>query len=586
MACYRIRRKQRRPVHSSARRRMLARSGCSRLQSAAWTPPRLHAPPKAATIRPQVPWPGSKPRRAASRPEVNKRVCRMTRSSPVRAVFSALYAESDDFLEIFVRNFLLFTGPEALLVVNLPARRTIASRSAAASDRVHVILGAIARAKVGHTLLAGHLESLQFATELLGQFDYFCPVASNSLFVRRFDLEATEAMLAVPAVPFPAAVALDDLPDHWWWKILKEDGRLAPFMQARWGLATACSYQIEGNFAGCGDWLEVGRRLDQMLAVPELVSPALPFPVEEILPATVFQNFGSRRYTRICNLYWERGPAAPVTIADIVEDLWRMPREICIAKWFERDVADLATAAVTTNWSAELLLGLSDPADGAARKQRLTGRLMLEELGRSLRRQEGFEPFTQRWSSRSAPADDRTLRFRHLFPAGYHVLTLDESLTTDTGEAAAFVIAEEVDRPLDLEVRIARPTTEIRIVAHEFAERGAAEAPSPLPSSSDADDPEAALAGYLYFNPLARTHGTAIRVRIPDPPSPAALSLLGRLVLRHGARQSQLTERRREQLPGQLEAYFMIDHLDLSGGFWLGLPFFRGCSLDLVVEVL
>ena len=489
---------------------------------------------------------------------------------PVRTVFSVLYAEADGFLEVFVRNFLLFTGSEALLVVNLPAGRGIASASAAASERVHLIHGDVVRSKIGHTLLAGHIESLRFASDLLGDFDYFCPMASNSLFVRRLDLEAVEGRLAVPAEPFPAPVPLDDLPDRGWWKVLREDGRLVPFLRDRWHLSTACSFQIEGNLACRADWILVGQRLDEMLALPELALPVLPFPVEEILPEMVFQNFGSRRRAGICHLYWDRGPAAPVTIADIVGELWRMPPEVCMAKWFARSALDPATAAVTTLWGIDLLAYLSGEA-GDGVEERLGRRLMLGELARSLRAREGFEPVTERWRPDPAMIEDHALLLRRALPAGYHVLTLDETMRTDGGEAAAYAIVEDIGQSLDLEVRIALPAGAIRIVAGGSAGTG-----------------EAGLVpiGYLYVNPLVTTRRSAIRVRAPQPVPPAVEELLRRLAIRYGPHQSALPERYRQHLPGHVEAYFTTEELDLSGGFWLGLPFFRDTGLDLVVEVL
>ena len=493
----------------------------------------------------------------------------MTPTRPVRAVFSALYAESDEFLEAFVCNFLLFTGPEALLVVNLPAGRGIACR-AASSDRVHIINGTVERAKLGHTFLAAHLESLRFATALLGEFDYFCPMASNSLFVRRFDLAATERSLAVRMPVFPMLVRLDELPGVWWWNKLREDGRLVSFMRARWGLDTACCYQIEGNFVRREDWVLVGQRLDEMLGIPELSSPPLPFPVEEILPATVFHHFGSRRHTGICHNYWDRGPRAPVTIPDIIDDLWKMPPEICMAKWFERSTADPATAAVSTGWSAQLLDSLSDPAAPAKPKQRLIRRLLLDELGRLQREEEDFEPITKRWASAPALGPDRTLLFRRAMPAGYHVLTLAETLTTEAGEVAAYAVTVDMDRPLDLEIRIEQPTGSIRILG------GPSEALGRAP----------VLAGHLYVSPMAESRATAIRVRTPQPVTAATEHVLRRLVIRHVEREDDLTEGHRASFPGCVEAYYMIADLDVTGGFWVGLPFFHGLDVDLTVEVL
>ena len=494
----------------------------------------------------------------------------MNPASPVRVVFSALYNESDEFLEAFVSNFLLFTGAEALLVVNLPRGRTIACPSAAASGRVHVINGAIERAALGHTLLAGHIESLRFATGLLGAFDHFCPMASNSLFVRRFDLATTEHSLAVKTPLYSVAAKLDDLPDVWWWRVLGEDGRFAPFIRSQWGLDTACSYQIEGNFASREDWMEVGRRLDEMLRYPHMGSPPLPYPVEEVLPAIVFKYFRSGRHVGICHSYWDRGPSGPVTIPDIVEHLWTMPPEICMAKWFVRSVANPAAAAVSTGWGARLLDSMSDPATPDGPTGRLIRRLLLDELGRLRRAAEDFEPITARWASASASAPDRTLLFHQAMPAGYHVLTLADTVTTQTGEAAAYAVTEDMDRALDLTIRIEQPTGAIRIRG------GPPEAPDRAPT----------LAGHLYLSPLLEACPTAIRVRMSQPLTAATAHVLRRLVVRHAGRQDNLVEKHRARLPEHVDVYYMVADLDMTAGLWVGLPFFHDLDVDLTVEVL
>ena len=496
----------------------------------------------------------------------------MTASSPIRVVFSALYAESDAFLDTFIGNFLLFTGPEALLLINLPPGRALPERPTPIGDRVRLFNGRITRAKLGHTLLAAHIESLRFASDLLGTFDYFCPMASNSLFVRRFDLAAAERSLDALTSLRPITVLLDDVPDEWCWRTVERDGRLVPFLRTRWGLDIGCSFQIEGNLAGRDDWMEVGRRLDEVLETPGLASPPLPFPVEEILPAIVFNNFGSGRHIRICHISWARGPAAPLTVTDVIRDLWALEPEICMAKWFERSATDPTTAALSTGWSAALLDELSRPVATIPQERRLISRLLLEELARSLREREGFEPITQRWWPHPALDGDRMLRFRRTLTADLHGFALDDTLTLPSGDAAAYVIREEMDRPLDLEIRIEQMTGAVHIVA------------GPPIAVPEPHDPAPAPAGYLYLAPLAGTARTAIRFRVPE--AVGSDKPFSRLMIRDAKGLSQLSERHRARSAGYTEAYFMIADLDVSGGFWLGLPFFHGQRFDATVEVL
>ncbi|ESQ76405.1 hypothetical protein [Asticcacaulis sp. AC402] len=93
----------------------------------------------------------------------------------------------------------------------LPDRPATPPESKDWAGRAFIFNGATPRHVVGHTLLIGHLESFQIALNVIGQFDYFCTLASNNLFVRRYDVREAVRKLE-GAMPNKRTYAIRDLP--------------------------------------------------------------------------------------------------------------------------------------------------------------------------------------------------------------------------------------------------------------------------------------------------------------------------------------------------------------------------------------
>ena len=100
-------------------------------------------------------------------------------------------------------------------------------------------------------------------------------------------------------------------------------------------------------------------------------------------------------------MFWHRfnhQGSGRVTIDDLLS-LGRYPAHLCLMKWFERDADAVETAAVTKPWGQVLLAGQAAAAAGAGVRDRLSQRLLLQEMANSLRAGEVVRPFAGSWCS-------------------------------------------------------------------------------------------------------------------------------------------------------------------------------------------
>ena len=268
----------------------------------------------------------------------------------VKFVFSALFSEDADYLPMFVQNFLLHTSGDVGLVVNLGPNSTI-DTAGFSNGRVIFVRGPTARAAYGSTLLAGHIENFRAAETAYGAFQWFVPTASNALFFRPFNGE--KAIAGVYASHgHTLDVRFDNLPDNWFWPKLQKFQEPGQILQSQWGIDAISSAQIEGRFASRSDW---GKVADVHESVAGHWS-GLELPLEEVLPITVISSIGSNRSTIICHMFWERVSEHEgrfVRISDMVER--QFAPQICMMKWYRRDVNSPETLLVCTQAGQALL---------------------------------------------------------------------------------------------------------------------------------------------------------------------------------------------------------------------------------------
>ncbi len=490
----------------------------------------------------------------------------MTQIDRDRVVFSILYNESREFLQILVENFLGFTGPESILVLNMPVGREISCQAIERSDRVFVFNGAVKRHKFGHTLLNGHVETFDHALQVIGDFDYFCPLASNSLLVRPFDLAATKARRQTHH--HSASVDVTNLPEHWWWPKIRQTPALGAFIQETWNIRLLCQNQIEGLFATRSDWGLVHASHAEIVELGRLMDPQARFALEEILPSTLITNFGSSFFTYVCRILGSRGHDRPVLIDDLLGLLDGEPAQFCAVKWFERSPHDLAAVAVAQAWSRDLLAGLRDSIAANDALDLLTQRTILEAVVASLRRHEVLR------ATQDADASFPPLQFSQQMTASRQQLALGER-STASGDAATFLFMENTGHELRLDVRIEQ-AGERRISIE--AER--------VPAPHDAASGEAVLEGYLYLSPTTRLHGRIVRLTVPLPPTADQEQAARHVIVRSGGHHKRVEPWHVSDADGMRSYYFQPVAVAEQDQIWLGLPVFSHWHFDAALDLI
>ena len=278
----------------------------------------------------------------------------------IKFVFSALYNETPEFLDVFVANFLHYTDLDAALIVNLgrdlpiPVDRDF-------GPRVRLIRGEVQRSGWGETLLAGHMQSFGYAEKVFPDFDWFITIASNSMFFRRFDGALAVADTIIRQRPEEFRATWQSLPDvdHWHWWRLRGFEAAGMRLSGRWGIDGLVRGQIEGCIASRADWAITAEVFYDLSGYWHGLQHAL----EEILPYTVINSIGSGRMGLICHINWTQN-FRNVRIDDIIcpQDL---PRQVCMIKRFQRHELSLETLIVSTPLGQQLLLAMQQAAPGS-----------------------------------------------------------------------------------------------------------------------------------------------------------------------------------------------------------------------------
>ncbi len=486
-------------------------------------------------------------------------------------VFSALFNESDAFLTTYVQNFLNNTGDGAFLVINLPAGRTIPCPVAEESARVSVFSGRIQRRKFGHTLLSGHLESFEQASRVVGRFDFFCPLASNSLFARPFNLQAATDRLKVK--PGNASNDLDSLPEVWWWAKVKRNPRFIAYLKDVWGLTHASHNQIEGFFATRDDWAVLHQRLPQILELGGTIEPEMEFPMEEILPATLIKQFGSGHFAFICHIFWTRSYQGKVVLADILDMPQLFPDEICVLKWFARSPDDIAAAAVSTGWIRNLLSEVSTDLQHERGATKFTRRLVLEQVTRLLAEREDFAPVSAGWWT-DTTQDQRRMALTRRFTVQREMIRLPFAPEAGRELRPIYVYTENTRHDVQLSVEIIE--TKSTTIVLDTSLQAAAD---------DSGAAEAVLEGYLYLRSLADSGSHVFRLRCISTTSDVRERITRNVVIQHGRSYRRVSPC--HSVDGEMtEFFYRQDPVADQDEIWFGIPLFSQSAATLAVDVL
>ncbi|MDB5591355.1 hypothetical protein, partial [Enterovirga sp.] len=286
----------------------------------------------------------------------------------IAAVFSCLFTESPEYLRMYVRNFLTFTGDDCALVINHNGAIDDAEVRAI-SPRVFAHAGPTRRAKLGPTLLLGHIESYEYACRHIGEFGYFCTMASNALFVDRLQgsdvAEAVGQGRTARAEYDPA-----QLPGFWHWPKVKEDALVTGYFD-RLGIRRIDNAQIEGFCTSKKDWGRIAQHRAFLAEAARLGCAG--FPYEEVLPMTVLAQDPPAQFTILCHNFWERFLTSTAGAVRL-EDMMRPPRcyddsssnwrghRVFAMKWFQRTADDRLTGFLCSETAAFHLPAMRDLA--------------------------------------------------------------------------------------------------------------------------------------------------------------------------------------------------------------------------------
>jgi hypothetical protein len=276
-------------------------------------------------------------------------------------VFSALYNETPKYFEVFINNFLHYTGDDCILVVNVGANRCVPAHYDC-HPRIFLIEAEVVREKWGSTLLAGHIQSFRYAEIVSPNFEFFIPIASNSLFFRSFDGVLALDALASSVVSRHPMATWGALPQRWHWPKLQGFQANGETLRNKWAIDGLWKSQIEGFLASRADWSLIA---DIFFDLKDCWI-GLKAPLEEVLPATVISSIGSGKITHICKVKWDQMRLGlPLVNLEDLTNMDKLPRQVSLMKWFPRNPIATETLFVGTPIGQTLLTALQVAEPGS-----------------------------------------------------------------------------------------------------------------------------------------------------------------------------------------------------------------------------
>ena len=277
----------------------------------------------------------------------------ITQKSHTPVVFGMLFNEQVEYLSSCIQNFLLHVK-EGILFINLPIttldeykKNNKRTEPLKTKDRIQFVVAHEPRQHWGATLMLGHLYTYTQA-KLQFEFDYYCTLASNSLFVKAFDLNKTILILdkapshLVEAAPYPDPEWIDQRACFPAFRNL-----LSPDVAGLYG------NEIEGFFTSAENWeimLKYVHRLEHLESSYTNSDGSMRLAVEEFFPAMIVCGLGDRKYINIHRRLFSSNSYTPqIKSYTTFQDLMTSdhPPEVCGFKWFHRSPSFPITAAVT-----------------------------------------------------------------------------------------------------------------------------------------------------------------------------------------------------------------------------------------------
>ncbi|MDR6183955.1 hypothetical protein [Asaia bogorensis] len=414
-----------------------------------------------------------------------------------KVVFATNYNEGEDYLSLYINNFLHYTDHHCQLIINLSPGRRLVDPALAAHERIHIINGHTERAKWGMGLAMGHLESFAYASSQLGAFDFFCTTASNAMFFRKPDFDAVVRELDAGHI-FPVTSGRDYTKDHdisvkgyegdggtWAWTGFNQSENFRRVLEERCRIERCSVTQIEGLFARKQDWDIILDHHEEISALRHALAKdpddaRYYMAVEEMIFSTFILQFGSKRYTHLCYMFWNGlGRVGPTELLTVLPDL---PSHFCCAKWFDRQIADPASTLVGTDAGRSLL--------AACRVAPAKRSVLLAQMRKSIEAfgAGGYEPdaeisIARHWDA--LPGWTGRVLVEGQINLGRQSETIIDDVPQPVEAFAPFFLTEQSHRPFDLSISMTEGEDGLQIVATGLY-------PDERLST--------ALAGYLYLS--------------------------------------------------------------------------------------
>ena len=281
-------------------------------------------------------------------------------------VFSTLFNEGTEYLGAYLRNFLALNEKTGVILVNLPAdvyEQVINKPEFYVDDlmvgsRVFYVKAERPRQLWGATLLLAHLDNYKVATSLF-KFEYFCNLASNSLFFRAPDM--VEILHQIDEPLYDKLSWHTDLSCY----IQQPPVTETPFSPGdrrvlfksfrdfiiQTGMVNVYGSDIEGLFTRRANWDLMVKYFDDLLVLEAAYADnndQSRMALEEIFPATVIMEMGDRKFVSIGERLLDRRPlGGKVNFNDLLLDNVLYPAHVCVLKWFDRSTIAPVTLAVT-----------------------------------------------------------------------------------------------------------------------------------------------------------------------------------------------------------------------------------------------
>lgn len=494
-----------------------------------------------------------------------------------QVILASLFNESDKFLEQYLDNFLAYTPRNVCLILNMPPGRAIPEHLKDLHPRIHLFNGEIKREKWGHTLLLGYIESIKQARHVFPNFNYFTTMSSNSLLVRNMDIAAAIAQLPLASrVPVASERSyerdqnIDVLKptQHgtWMWHHYRNSEGLGQYLFDKLQIEKLSITQIEGLFARREDWELILECRDIIAGFDEFISYDNFMALEELLPTSVFNTFGSGQYTHICRVLWSG--TRQVTLDDLLDMAPCLPAHFCSLKWFDRDTTAQPTTAVTTQWGRYLLEMGQGTNNSLARFQETT--LAQTFLARA-RQAERFGPLTNRWWNQTQHALNGLHWSARDLPCVRQLIDLDIPHLKPTHTSPAFLFMEATGLLLSISISIHETTdnkTRLRVSCSATTQEG-----TPISGIH--------LQAYLYLSGLCGD--TVFKMTIPhgscSPPG-----ILGRTVFHD--QHSYIVDHadRIEHEYDHDKYYFVRKARNPHEQVWLGLPIHCNATFEILLS--